>query len=210
MIASNSDERADSTVISTPTPNTMTKIGVSGYRFNTPQFKSQSHSRGKSKREHYQHLNKVDQGRRNGTKWVNSRLLTYEDNINLIRTFVAQLELSIPQKEVAVGEFINLDLQMFGVAKEYVALAVCAYVVKKDDRNQVRKTHPACDKSDQDSLFVDMAEAIGLTDADYQSMYGKVAWELPDDPSRHHRPPWEVSERSWKEQGQPGVGGGGT
>lgn len=210
MTDSTTDERADTTIIASPTPNTTTNIDVSECSFNPSTFKSRSNHRLTNKRDHYNYLNEIDQGRKNGPNWDNSRLLTYEENKAVIKAIAAQLELSTPQREVAVGEFMNLDLQKIGESKDWVALAVCAYVVKSDDRNRERKTHPACSKSEQDTLFVDMVEAVGLTDSRYHSMYGKVASKLPDKPSRHHRPPWEVSDTSWKRQKEAGAGGGGT
>lgn len=190
MTVSNSDERAGSTIISNPEPNHTTYIGVSDHSFSNPYHKSNSNFLYTNKEEHYQHLKQTDKGKRNGW-WTNDELLNREANLGLIKTIAAQLDLSEPQREVAMGHFMEFDLRKFGMSRDIVAFALCAYVVESDDRNRVRRTHPACDESDRDRLFVSMADDLGLKDSTFASMYGKIASRLRGEPKRHYIPPWQ-------------------
>lgn len=166
-------EREGSTNISTPDANNATYFLPSDYT-GRPYWKSKSDFRHNAKQEYFKHLKETNEGRKNGEVWHNTEYLTVEDNNHLINTFASQLELSEQQSKRADSYFHNFDLQEWGVRKQLVAYALCAYVIKNDEQNEVRRTHPNVPDGDRDTLFVQMADSLDITHREFVKTYGKV------------------------------------
>jgi len=177
-------EHEGSTNISTPNANNATYFLPEEYS-GRDYWMSNSDFFHNNKEQYFRHLKETNEGRKNGEVWHNSRYLTSEDNKHLINTFTSQLELTEQQSERADSYFHVFNLQRWGVRKQLVAYALCAYVVKSDDRNGVRRTHPNVPESDRDTLFVQMADSLDITHRQFVKTYGKVQSKV----SEYERPP---------------------
>jgi hypothetical protein len=91
-----------------------------------------------------------------------------------METFTTNLELTAAQTSDAASFFSVFDLQEWGIRKEVVAYALCAYVVKNDERNEYRRTHPNVPEGDRDTLFVDMGNSLEITASTFVKTYEKV------------------------------------
>jgi hypothetical protein len=168
------DDRTSSSKISTPDANNATYFLPGDCSWNPPYWQSKSDFRKNNKRSFFKHLKEVNEGKKNGEKWQNTKLHTSTDNRHLIETITTHLELTANQRSNAESLFHAFNLRKWGIRKAVVAYALCAYVVKNDERNEYRRTHPHAPESDKDRLFVEMADSLGITDRAFLKTYGKV------------------------------------
>lgn len=129
------------------------------------------------KEDYYRHLDDINAGRKNGPTWWNQPCFTYSENKDLIEILAGHLELTICQKERAVQYFLHQDLQMWGLRKELVAWATCAYIVHSDEQD-VRQCHPLTKLDRSDGLFLKAAYHLDLSKKDRLKTYGKVQHDL--------------------------------
>lgn len=125
-----------------------------------------------AKRDYWRHMSKLDQGIKKGRSWFDGSLITNFHNSDLIRLFTDVLELRPVQAKRVEDYFLAQDLRRWGIRKELVAWATCAYVVHSDDRDE-RRCHPEVTK-DADESFLDLAFDLDLTHRDCRKTYGKV------------------------------------
>jgi hypothetical protein len=177
-------KRADGTTISTPDANNATHFLAEEYT-GRRYWISNSDFFHNDKREYFKHLKEINEGRKNGENWYNDKYLTAQDNAHLIEIFSSQLSLTESQSERAESYFGAFDLQQWGIKKVIVAYALCAYIVKSDERNEVRRTHPNVPESDRDALFTQMADSLDITHREFVTTYGKVRSRV----SGNSRPP---------------------
>lgn len=126
-----------------------------------------------SKRGYYRHLDAINSGRRNGHNWRNSNYQTYELNRNLIQCLSDQLRLDSWEIKKAAQIFDALQRSNMGLSSELVAFATCANLVHRLDDN--REYHPRTKPEDRDPFFEQCRKELGITHAEFQSVYGKVA-----------------------------------
>lgn len=125
-----------------------------------------------NKRAYWRHLSKIDQGIKKGRSWFDGSLISHFHNRDLIRLFTDVLELKPIQATRAEDYFLAQDLRRWGIRKELVAWAICAYVVHSDDHDE-RKCHPEVTKGN-DELFLELAFDLDLTHRERRKTYGKV------------------------------------
>lgn len=167
-------EREGSTNISTPDANNATYFFADEYS-GSDRWLADFYPLDKER--YLGHLKEINEGRKNGNSWYNDGYLTNEDNWHLIEAFASNLDLTRKQTERADQYFSNFNLGTWGVRKQLVAYALCAYVVKSDERNEVRRTHPNVPDGDRDTLFVEMADSLDITHREFVKTYGKVQHE---------------------------------
>lgn len=126
----------------------------------------------------YQHLDEIDQGLKNGYTWWNQPYFTHLANRDLITIFADNLELTPSQKRLAVAFFLDQDLQKWGIRKELVLWATCAYIVHQDEADD-RRCHPRTKEEDKDKQFLEAAHSLDLRFKDREGTYGKVQNRLP-------------------------------
>lgn len=117
-------------------------------------------------------MSKLDEGIKKGRSWFDGSLITHFHNKDLIQLLTDVLELRPMQATRAKDYFLAQDLRRWGIRKELVAWATCAYIVHSDGRDG-RRCHPEVDK-DADELFLDLAFDLDLTHRDRRKTYGKV------------------------------------
>lgn len=180
-------ERPTATGIATPDTSRKTFIG---WDLGDPRNES---TRGWNKREasrfrlddslylkkevYYQHLDNVDAGLKNGPKWWNQAYFTAWSNQDLIETLAGNLELLPRQQGRAVKYFMNQDLRKWGLRKELVAWAICAYVVHSDEDDQ-RRAHPKTENGEKADQFWDAAYHLDLSMRERVSTYHKVQADM--------------------------------
>lgn len=113
-----------------------------------------------AKRDYWRHMSKLDKGIKKGCSWFDGSLITHFHNRDLIQLLTDALELRPMQATRAKDYFLAQDLRRWGIRKELVAWATCAYIVHSDRRDG-RKCHPEVDK-DADELFIDLASISTL------------------------------------------------
>jgi hypothetical protein len=113
------------------------------------------------KGKHYQHLDQIDGGFKNGPRWWNQTYFTNLSNWDLITILSDNLDLSTEERQLAVGYFIRQDLQKWGIRKELVAWSVCSYIVHSNEQN-CRQCHPLTPDEESDELFQQAAESLDL------------------------------------------------
>lgn len=124
------------------------------------------------KSEYYKHLDEIDAGRKNGF-WYNEKHLRHHTNRDIISNLSGHLGLTGEQQDRAKRYFLSQDLSRWGIQIEYVAWAVCAYLVHSNEAND-RKCHPQTAEEDYDELVYDAALSFGMKPEDFASVYGKV------------------------------------
>ena len=122
---------------------------------------------------YYQHLDQIDAGLKNGPTWWNQAYFTQWSNRDLITNLSSQLELLPRQQERAIRYFLGEDLRTWGIQKELVAWAICAYLVHSDERDK-RKAHPLSTSENRIEQFWDVAYSLDFTRAERVSTYHKV------------------------------------
>jgi len=129
--------------------------------------------------KHYQHLDQMDAGLKNGPKWWNQAYFNVWSNKDLIEILAGNLELLPRQQKRARNFFLSQDLRKWGIQKELVAWSICSYIVHSDDRDK-RQCHPSVtgEKAEQ---FWDIAYALDLSEKDRIKTYHKVQNDMERD-----------------------------
>lgn len=126
------------------------------------------------RREYFKYLKEINQGWRKGPVWVESAHMTTNANDGLISSVSGQLDLLQRERSRAKKIFMGIDLGKMGVRKDRVAVAICAYVVEKDKRDQ-RRGHPQVDDEERNFPgFSELAEMFHLN----QRLTERVYYQL--------------------------------
>ena len=125
----------------------------------------------------YQHLDDISAGRKNGYTWWNQPYFTFLENRDLIDILAGNLDLTQRQKRRAIRYFLDQDLQRWGIRKELVAWATCAYIVHSDE-NDPRRCHPLTKPDRNDGLFLEAAYSLDLSKKNRLKTYCKVQHDL--------------------------------
>ena len=130
------------------------------------------------KRTHYQYLDDMNSGKRNGPKYRNDPYYTRETARHLVESVACQLDLTERQTGRARRYFLGLDRERLGLPSELVVYCLCAYVLEQDERNRYRRCHPNVPAEQIDPVFRRVAESLGLRQRDIQKTYGKLQHRL--------------------------------
>lgn len=136
--------------------------------------------------KHYHHLDQIDAGLKNGPVWWNQAYLNEWSNKDLITIMAENLELLTRQQNRSKRYFLSQDLGRWGIRKELVAWAVCAYVVHSDKRDK-RRCHPQAETDEIAEQFWEVAYSLDLTMSERLSTYGKVASDMETPGSKRGR-----------------------
>ncbi|WP_157573516.1 hypothetical protein [Haloplanus natans] len=139
---------------------------VDGEYWDSPSDWRYSH-----KESTYKHLDRVNGGLQNGGKWQNRRYETFHLNETQMRMVADRVELNKGQQNRAVRIFTALNLSKFGRNKEWVALAVCGYVLFKDGR---RKCHPNNRGEGRDEAYREACVSYNCTDKTVNKFFYQV------------------------------------
>lgn len=178
-----SAEIATTTSLAQPDTSRETSIGPS--TFDTPYWTPRHADQFwpadylyRRKGKFYQHLDEIDKGLKNGYTWWNQPYFTHLANRDLITIFADNLELTRSQKRLAVAFFLDQDLGKWGIRKELVLWATCAYIVHQDE-SDCRQCHPRTKEEDKDQRILEAAYSLDLQFKDREKTYGKVQNRLP-------------------------------
>lgn len=127
--------------------------------------------------KHYQHLDQIDAGLKNGPAWWNQVYLTAWTNKDLITIMAGNLELLSHQQARAKRYFLSQDLSKWGISKALVAWAVCAYIVHSDEQDN-RRCHPSSDTGEKAEQFWETAYTLGFSESERVSTYHKVQSDM--------------------------------
>jgi len=134
--------------------------------------------------KHYQHLDQIDAGLKNGPVWWNQAYLNAWSNKDLITILAGNLDLLPHQMSRAKRYFLSQDLRLWGINKELVAWAICAYIVDSDKRDK-RRCHPLVESGEKADQFWETAYALGFSETDRVKTYHKVKTDMErDGPSK--------------------------
>jgi hypothetical protein len=132
----------------------------------------------RTKREsYYKHLAALHQGRKVAAGRHNDRYYTYTMNRDLIRGLSSQLGLTEEQRHRAEQHFHQFNLNNWGVRAEWVAYALCQYIVHSDD-DDVRDCHPSSKNEDVPEAFGRVQNSIRFHPDRMYSLYEKVRRRL--------------------------------
>lgn len=146
------------------------------------------------KRDHYKHLDQINQGLKNGPSWYNQAYINACTNRDLTKYISDYLEMLPRQIQKATNYVLGQDLRKWGIQKELVIWAVCAYVVHSDTRDQ-RRAHPKAKSRTTDpeddkriTQFWDFAYKYDFTMKERISTYHKVSEDMESPgPSKRRR-----------------------
>jgi hypothetical protein len=177
-------DKPTATGIATPDTNNATKIDYEDgawTRSNANQYWSDDYLYLR-KGKHYKHLDQINQGLKNGPSWYNQRYINACANRNLTECISDFLELLPRQAQRATNYVLGQNLREWGVEKELVIWAVCAYVLHTDDRDQ-RRSYPTATKptkgpEDRALQFWDFAYNYDFTVKQRLSTYHKVSKDM--------------------------------
>jgi len=119
--------------------------------------------------DYYQNLDEYNNGYKN-QKYRNKPYYTWLENDRLMSAISCQFELTQRERACAKGLYHQLPLQRFGTYKEDVAIALCLYVIEKDDQDN-RRGHPNILKKWQFKLIY---KVMKLSEKEVFSIYGKI------------------------------------
>lgn len=119
----------------------------------------------------YRHLDRVNGGLQNGWKWQNKRYETYRLNFKTMESVASRMELPRSLRERAIRIFTGLNLSKIGRTKEWVALAVCAYVLYEVGQ---RKCHPNARGEKRDKLYREACEVYGCEEKTANRLFYEV------------------------------------
>jgi hypothetical protein len=126
-------------------------------------------------RKHYKRLKKLNTGRWNG-KWRNESHQRVIENLAMYDAIASQLGLTERQKGIGRSRFLIPDFrrysQMGGV--RVVAFCICKLVCGEDGRDY----YPTRKRENNDPLFVNIADDIGLTQRNIEKVIPKLQSEL--------------------------------
>ncbi|WP_144240028.1 hypothetical protein [Haladaptatus cibarius] len=141
------------------------------------------------KRKKYRRLARYNTGIGHGD-WSNQELLRHMENLHRFDAIAGQLKMDRSQKKRARKHYSSLDFRGLGRRVELVAFCVCVHVCNNDDRifsdpyrrhgNGWKRYHPQQNDENNDPLFVNVAESIGLEEDDIQSMMSRLRHDLDD------------------------------
>ncbi|WP_226040199.1 hypothetical protein [Natrinema sp. DC36] len=124
------------------------------------------------KGRYYEHLDEIDAGKKNGF-WYNEKYLRHITSRDIINNLGSNLGLTNEQCDKAESFFLSQNLSKWGVQKEYVAWAICAYLLHSSEMNG-RKCHPQTSDDNYDEQVLEAAISLGMTQRECTSLYGKV------------------------------------
>jgi len=122
------------------------------------------------KEDTYRHLDRLNSGLQNGV-WQNKRYETYRLNVYLMEGVADRVGLTKSLRNKAIQIFTGLNLSEFGVKKEWVALAVCGYVLHRDGK---RKCHPNARGKSRDEAYRKACADYGCAGKTVNSLFYKV------------------------------------
>jgi hypothetical protein len=173
--------------------------GLGAYWNGDEYFEGQSNFLRPRKKDFYKHLGQLNDGLRHG-KYTNSAYLTYRDNKDLIEQVPDHMELNQRQLHLAKRYFTHVRFRMedvgmtniTGIRKDGIAIAVCMYVVEKDE-NDIRRFEPEAEvritgKAGKIKVKDHLASEFNIPAKSLNKTYGKVksraaAIDPKDDPS---------------------------
>ncbi len=146
------------------------------------------------KGKYYRHLDQMNQGLKNGPNWYNQIYINFCTNRDLTKYISSYLEMLPRQVKKATNYVLEQDLRKWGIRKELVIWAVCAYVVHSDDQDK-RRAHPKTKTRTEDPehderaiQFWDFAYKYNFTMKERVSTYHKVSWDMESSgPSKRSR-----------------------
>lgn len=138
------------------------------------------------KREYYEHLNELNDGKKNGPHFYNDKAITRKAALHLVDAVGKQLDLNGFEIRQAKGVFTNLDRERLGLRLDLVAYCVCAYIVEQSQRNE-RRAHPNVPEETRDDVFLKVAEDLDLRHQDIVKTYGKIQHRVGDRPATVER-----------------------
>lgn len=136
----------------------------------------------------YKHLDLYNQGAWN-LNTENQPFTTYRQKRDVISSLASQLELNASQRSLVRQQFLWLELQTEGVSMELVALALCAYAVHSDykDNKSTRCCHPQTPAEKSDRVFAKVLQTIydtgRLGPHDFEKEYGKMQHQFRNWPT---------------------------
>jgi len=125
----------------------------------------------------YEHLDQVDAGLKNGPAWWNQAYFTVWTNRDLISILARNLELLPHQQNKAKRYFLQQDLRRWGIRKELVAWATCAYVVHSDEKDK-RRSYPSIKQGEKAEQFWDIGHRLDLSMDERTRTYHKVKTDM--------------------------------
>lgn len=125
-------------------------------------------------RDHYKLLAGYNSGIYN-REWADQKKIRRIDNLHIYDAIAGQLELTDWQKNYGRDLLKELNVRRIGYSIEYVAFTVCALTVRRDRRIY----YPTRCDEDNDSLFCDLAENLGLRPTKVQSCMARLAPLFP-------------------------------
>lgn len=134
-----------------------------------------SNCRRPNKHDYYKHLDQLNQGWREGEKWTDSVPMTKKSNDWIINSVACQVNLTKSERTRAVKAFMGINLGEMGVLKEQVAVALCAYMVEKDQHDQ-RRGHPQAARA-KEGGFPDFSELAEMFNVD-QKQTARIYYRL--------------------------------
>ena len=138
-------------------------------------WKYPSNWRYTNKRDTYRYYDRLNGGLQNGKRWQNKRYETYRLNVYLMEAVADRVGLIKSLRNKAIGIFTGLNLSEFGRKREWVALAVCGYVLFKDGR---RKCHPNNRGESRDETYREACAAYRCSDKEVNTLFYKVEKEI--------------------------------
>lgn len=117
----------------------------------------------------YQSLDEYNNGWKNG-HWWNKKYYGWLENDRVITTISNQLGLTRRERARARGLFHQIPMGNMGRHKEEVAVALCLYVIEKDERD-LRRGHPNCLEPEKYRLI---ESDFGVREQMVHKRYGKI------------------------------------
>jgi hypothetical protein len=127
--------------------------------------------------KHYQHLDQIDAGLKNGPAWWNQAYFNEWSNKDLIEILSSNLELLPHQQKQAKRYFLSQDLRKWGIRKELVAWAICAYILHSDETDN-RRCHPQAETGEKVEVFWEVAYTLDFSMSERISTYCKVQSDM--------------------------------
>lgn len=120
----------------------------------------------------WQRLSLLNEGMWNGPREENTEALRNQDNLHIYDAIACQLELTDYQKERGRSVYEELPLHKLGRPVEQYGFAVCILVANEDAEGS--RYWPSKDKPDNDPLFREFGERLGLSFREQSSALMKV------------------------------------
>lgn len=129
----------------------------------------------KSYEQHYKHMKMNNTGLWNG-KWGNKKIIRTIDNLAMYDAIASQLGLTDRQKRIGRSRLLTVDNTRYGQmgGVRAVAFCLCKLVCGEDGRDY----YPTRKGENNDSLFVEIADKLGLSQREIEKVIPKVRSEL--------------------------------